>query len=274
MVESRSQRRRRKKQTNPQAIMSVAAHIHELRTRVIWSLLGICVGAVAGWYLYDPFMAWVTEPLRSLHESELQLNFQTIGAAFDLKLRVALWIGVMLSSPWWILQLGLFVLPALKRKERWYLFSFGTAGVILFTSGAITGIWLAPRAVEILNSFTPQDALNLLKADMYVTFYMRLVLVFGASFLVPEVLVVLNFLGLLPARIMLKAWRWAIMIALIFAAIANPLPSPVPMLIQAGILVGLYLLAVGISYLRERRKAKKLKRQQTIDLRNTIQDDK
>ncbi len=232
--------------------MSIAGHLKDLRKSVLWSLLGILVGAVGGWFLYDPVMDYITAPLLDIQDANTQINFPTIGAALDLKLRVSLWVGLIISCPWWIYQMGAFIVPGLKRKERWYAFAFGAAGVVLFVSGAATGVALVPRAVEILQSFVPVGGSSLLQADAYVDFYTRLVLLFGISFLIPEVLVVLNFLGVLSSLNMLRAWRWAVLVAFIFAAIANPLPSPWPMIVQAMVLVALYLLAVLISWINER----------------------
>nr|WP_216382380.1 twin-arginine translocase subunit TatC [Arcanobacterium phocae] len=240
--------------------MGIFAHIRELRKRLLLALLGIVIGTVPGWYLYEPVMRFIQEPVRQSQNAELALNFQTIGAAFDLKLTVAIWLSILLTSPWWITQVGLFIAPALKRREKLYVLLFGVVGVILFSSGAISGVWMAPRAVEILQSFVPEGAVSLLQANAYVTFYMRLVIAFGISFLLPELLVVLNFLGLMSAKTMINGWRWATVVAFVFAAIANPLPSPWPMIVQALFLLALYLLAVLVSWIRERVVARSLKK--------------
>lgn len=225
--------------------MSIAAHLRELRKRLILSLVGIALASIGGWFLYDLALGHITMPMSDIGGAEL--NFQTIGAALDLKLRVTLWLGVLLSSPWWIFQLLAFLWPGLKRQERKWLAIFGVAGIILFGGGVVFGDWTAPRAVQILTSFTPPDAAMLISADTYIHFYIRLVIAFGLSFLVPEVLVLLNFVGMLRARQMLKGWRWAVMVALVFSAIANPLPTPWPILLQSAALLVLYFGAVGIA---------------------------
>lgn len=227
--------------------MRITEHLEELRKRLLWVSAGIVVASVVGWFLSEPVLYWMQEPLREASGSKPQLNFQTIGAAFDLKLRVSLWLGVLLSSPWWIFQLMAYIFPGLKSREKLYLSSFGLTGILLFGLGAWSGILVVPKAVDILNSFTPEGAVVLLRADSYLTFFMRLVLAFGLSFLLPEVLVVLNFVGVLKARMMIKGWRWAVVATFTFAAIANPLPTVTPMIIQGSILMLLYLLAVGIS---------------------------
>lgn len=235
--------------------MTITAHLAELRKRLIYALIGIAVASIGGWFLYDLALLHITAPMKQI--ADAQLNFQTIGAAFDLRFRVALWLGVLLSSPWWIFQILAFVWPGLKKRERFWMSVFGLAGIALFVAGALFGDWTAPRAVAILSSFTPPDAAMLLQADAYIRFYIRLVLAFGISFLVPELLVMLNFLGVLQAKTMLKAWRWATMVALIFSAIANPLPTPWPILLQSAALLALYFAAVGIAALHDHRVKKR-----------------
>ena len=235
------------KKTNPQARMRVSEHLLELRKRLLLALLGIFVASIGGWFLVTPTLNWMQEPLRAVSEQAPQLNFQTIGAAFDLRIQVSLWLGVLISAPWWIFQIGAFISPGLKRKEKIYIVAFGLTGLLLFSGGALSGIWIIPKAVAILNSFNPEGAVMLLRADSYITFFMRMVLAFGLSCLAPEILVALNFAGVMKAKSMLKGWRWAVVIAAVFSAIANPLPTAWPMIVQMSALIGLYLLAVGIS---------------------------
>ena len=237
---------------DPEARMSVLGHLREARRRVLWALVGVVAGAIGGWFLVDPVMDFMLAPLHEIAGPKTQINFQTIGAAFDLKLQISIWLGVLISSPWWIFQILAFVAPGLKRREKRWLALFGVAGIALFAAGAACGVWVAPKAVSILQSFVPDGAYSLILASSYVTFYMRLVIAFGISFLAPEVLVMLGALGLVSAKTMLKGWRWATMIAFIFAGVANPLPSPWPMVVQALILLGLYFLAVLITWLLQR----------------------
>lgn len=246
--------------------MPIREHLRELRKRLLLSLVGIGIGAVVGWYLYDPAMEFITRPLTRITSQEAILNFDTIGAAFDLKLRVAVWIGTIISSPWWVMQIFMFISPGLKRRERWHVIAFALVGVVLFAGGVFSGMRMAPLAVEILTSFNPDNSASFLRATTYVTFYMRLVMAFGISFLLPEILVVLNFMGLMSVKTMLKHWRWFVVLAFVFAAIANPLPSPWPMTIQAFVLIGLYLIAVLVSYINERtRKRRRAREESQLD---------
>ncbi|MBR5950831.1 MAG: twin-arginine translocase subunit TatC, partial [Actinomycetaceae bacterium] len=220
------------------ARMGLLNHLSELRVRLIRALIGIALGTVAGWFLYHPIMSVVTAPLNKIDNA--QLTITTIGGGFDLQLRVAFWAGIIITSPWWIWQLFAFISPALKKREKMYALGFGVSATVLFLLGAASGVWMAPRAVSILQSFTPEGAASMFTADLYLTFYMRLVIVCGISMSFPIALVMVNFAGLLSARAMLKGWRWATIGAFTFAAVANPLPQPWPMIVQASLILVVY----------------------------------
>lgn len=239
--------------------MPLGDHLRELRRRVLWAALGLLLGAAAGWYLYDPVFALMSEPLRTLGEQqEVAVNFGTIGSAFDTKVKVSLFLGVFISSPWWVLQLWLFVAPGLTRREKLYSMGFVLTGALLFLVGGALAWLVLPRAIEVMTSFTPEAGVNLLDARTYFSFFMRVMLAFGAAFLLPLVLVGLNFLGLVRGSQLLRGWRWAVLIAFVFTAFANPLPDAWSMVAMALPICGLYFAAVGVAVLHDRRRDKRL----------------
>jgi sec-independent protein translocase protein TatC len=87
---------------------------------------------------------------------------------------------------------------------------------------------------------------------------MKLLIAFGLAFVMPVLLVMLNFLGMLSAKSLLAAWRWAIVVAFTFAAIMTPTPDALTMILVAIPIVVLYFAAVGIAYLHDKREAKRM----------------
>ena len=239
--------------------MRLVEHFREFRSRVLRIVLGLAAGAVAGWFLFDPVFNALAAPLEHLGESGrlAALNFTTVAAAFDMRMRVALFIGMIITSPWWLYQMWAFLAPALKRKEKRYAVGFLAAAIPLFLTGAALGWWLLPHAGEIFLSVTPESGTNLIDARTYLTFCLRLIGAFGIAFLFPVVMVVLNLLGVVKARTLLKGWRWAIVGIFTFAAFANPLPDPWSMIALGTIMVGLYYAAIGIAALNDRRRARR-----------------
>lgn len=231
--------------------MPFSEHFRELRRRIILSLLAVLLGSIVCWCFYTPIMNWIQAPLISLGE-RAKLNYQTVGAAFDLKLKVSFYCGIICASPVWIYEIIRFIHPGLRSKEKIYLYTFVPLAIILFTLGVLSGIYMAPRAVEILVSFAPDDSVSYIQSSAYVSFYVRLLIAMGLSFLAPELLLLLHFLGMCSSRRMLKLWRWAVIGSFTFAAIANPLPSPWPMVLQAALLIALYLSVCLVAYLHEK----------------------
>ncbi len=240
--------------------MPLMAHVRELRNRVLLAAAGLLVGAVIGWIIYPPLFAQLQQPVLQIAEergSEVFLNFPGIGAALDVQLKVSLFAGAIISSPWWIYQLWAFVTPGLTRTERRYTLGFLGAAVPLFLAGAWVAWLVMPKAVAILTGFTPTGAGNIISATDYLDFVMRMTLAFGLAFLMPVLMVGLTALGAVRARTWLSAWRWAVLLSAVFSAIATPTGDAVTMLTLTVPMVALYFLAVGVGLLFDRRRARR-----------------
>lgn len=241
--------------------MALADHLRELRRRFVLGTLGLLVGAVVGWFLYDPVFQAMQSPIRQLQADgfNASLNFQGIATSFDIKLRVALAIGLIVSSPWWMYHLWAFISPGMTSKEKRYAAGFVGAGVPLFVGG-VTMAWFAlPRTVRLLTQFTPEGdaASNFIGASEYIQFVIQFVLIFGFAFMLPMIMVVLNFMGLVRGITWLRGWRWAVIVIFLIAALATPTADPVTFILQALPICLLYFVAVGLCVLRDRRVDKK-----------------
>ncbi len=240
--------------------MPLRQHLVEIRRRLFFAAIGVLLGAVVGWFLYDEVFHLLQEPLLNAAKEqhrEITTNFSGIATAVDLKVKVSCFLGVILSSPWWIYQLWAFINPGLTSKERRYAFSFIGAGVPLFLAGGALAWYLLPRAVALLTEFAPEDTTNLIDAQAYLSFVMRLILAFGLAFLVPIVMIALNWMGVVKARAWLAGWRWAILVAFTFAAIMTPTPDILTMFWVALPICALYFIAYGICVVHDRRASRR-----------------
>jgi len=239
--------------------MPLREHFTELRKRVVRAGLAVVLGAVAGWFLFEPVYAYLTDPIRDLQDAgqNITINFSQVGAAFDLRLKMSVWIGVLVSSPVWIYQLWAFVTPGLTRRERRYTLGFVTAAVLLFLAGAFLASTFIPNAVDFLTEFTPDGDENLFQAADYLGFIMRTVLAFGAAFLLPVVLVALNLVGVLSGRAVLRSWRWVTVLCFTIAAVATPTSDVLSMFLLALPLLTLFAVAIAICLLTDRRRARR-----------------
>jgi len=240
--------------------MPLRGHLAEFRNRIILVAIGIAVFTVAGWFFYTPVFEALQAPVLKAADNGNELvyiNFEGLATALDMQIKVSMVIGIVASSPWWLYQLWAFVSPGLKSNERRYTAGFLGAAVPLFLGGVALAWWVFPHAVQILTDFRPENTTNLLSAQMFMTFAMRLVLAFGLAFVFPVLMVGLTWAGIVTSRTWLRGWRWAVMGIFVFAAVMTPTPDAITMIIMAAPMCALYFGAVGVGALRERAKAKK-----------------
>ena len=248
---------------DPEGRMSLAEHVKEFRNRALVAFAAIVALSVVGWIQFDSIVRWLAQPMiaaakeRGVPPDKVALNFAgaAVSDAFGIKLKVALWLGLILASPVWLWQIWGFLAPGLHRNEKRIGIAFLASAIPLFVLGCWTATWALPNAIRFLYSVTPHDgAVNYTDAQAYITFCTKFILVFGLAFLLPVFLVGLNAAGLLPARTMVKGWRVATMLIFVFAAMMSPSPDAWSMLVLAIPMVGLFFLAVGIAMVLDRRK--------------------
>jgi sec-independent protein translocase protein TatC len=250
--------------------MPLADHLRELRNRLAKAMLAIIVVTCVAAFFYNDIVNIITKPV--LHSVGCAKSFEELANStkqdptcaritinglltpFTLALKVSLMAGVVLASPVWLYQLWGFVAPGLHRNEKKYALAFVGTGVPLFLGGAYFAYRVLPTTAKVLIGFTPKDVDNFLPLDDLLDLVTRMVLVFGLSFELPLLLVMLNLTGALTGKRMLSWWRAMILGITIFAAVATPSTDPLTMLALAGPIWVLYFGAVVFSLLNDRRK--------------------
>lgn len=129
--------------------------------------------------------------------------------------------------------------------------------VPLFASGVFLAYTVLPYGLELLFGFTPQNVENIVAVDRYLSFFIRMVIVFGVGFIAPLLLVLLNFAGILTGKRLMSWWRWIIFGTFIFAAVATPTGDPINMLLLAGPVLLLMAVAIGVCVGNDRRRARR-----------------
>jgi sec-independent protein translocase protein TatC len=178
-------------------------------------------------------------------------------SAFDLRVQVSIFLGVIITSPFWLYNLWAFVSPGLKTRERRFTLGFLFSSVPLFLSGAYIAWSSLPSFVIVLIGFTPEGSSNVINASDYILFAIRIVLVFGLAFVMPVLLVLMNFANIVTGKAILKGWRVAVLVIALVSALATPTADPMSMFLLMGPLAALYFIAVGIAVLNDKRRARR-----------------
>jgi sec-independent protein translocase protein TatC len=249
---------RRKAPKDPEGRMPLREHLDELRKRLFRAAVGVVLGGVAGWFLWkDYILPALIKPLYQFAADGGGLNYDTVIQPIEIQIKGALWVGIIVSSPVWIYQLWAFITPGLTRKERAYATGFVAAGVPLFLGGVALAWSVLPTTMHFVAEFSSAGAKNLIGASNYLSFVMRLLLAFGIAFLLPVVLVALNFVGVVSGKAILKQWRIVVFLCFVFAAVFTPTPDALTMIIMALPLIFLFFVAIAISLVNDRRRAKR-----------------
>lgn len=253
--------------------MPLADHLRELRNRLAKAMLAIVVVTVVAAFFYNDIINFLTKPIldsvgcqqtfaqlaKSSNQKQCaEITINGLLAPFTLALQVSLMAGVVIASPIWLYQLWAFVAPGLHRHEKKYAYAFVFTGAPLFFAGAFFAYKVLPTTAKVLIDFTPNgDIKNLLPLDDLLQLVTRMVIVFGLSFELPLLLVMLNLTGVLTGRRMLGWWRGMILGITVFAAVATPSTDPLSMLALAGPIWVLYFGAVAFSLLNDKRRRRR-----------------
>ena len=248
------------------ARMPLMEHIRELRSRLMKSALAIIVAGIVGFIYYRHIVNVLETPIcniKSIHGVGQPTKDCKNGvlvlvgpsAGITLAFKIAMFSGIVLAAPVWMYQLWAFLAPGLYKKEKKYSLTFIGAAMPLFAAGAALCYVFFPTILRVLMGFVPSGVAAQLPLDQTLVFFLRMMVVFGASFVLPLILVLFNFIGILSGDRMRRHWRVVVLAIFVFSAIAVPTGDPIGMSVLAIPICLLYFGAIGLALANDKRRA-------------------
>ena len=252
-----------------QKVSSFWDHLEVLRKVLFRCLIAWMVGAVAAFcfknllfgLLFAPSrddfisyqgLAWLCEKTgwQSLCPGSFQASFinTELAAQFMTHIKVALGAGLVVVSPYVLVQLYGFVAPALYDREKRHAAPIIIWGTLLFMLGVLMNYFIIfPFAFRFLNDYQVyEEVKNQISLSSYISNLLMLSLLMGVLFEIPIVNYLLAKAGLLQAETLKKYRRHAIVAIAIVAAVITPtgdavtltlVTLPIYMLYEASIII-------------------------------------
>ncbi len=246
--------------------MTLGEHLGELRRRVIIMVTAFTIAVIIAVFLYEPILHFLLRPLCNVdastgHHTSAGNSFIItsngtcnlfVTSPLDgltLRVKIALFGGLVLASPIILFQVWRFVTPGLKASERRYAIPFVVSSFVLFLLGAATAYVVLPHALSWLKSVGGPNLQAIYDPIPYLGLILLMMTIFGLTFEFPVVLVALELARVVTPARLLKSWRWAVIIIVIVAAVFTPSSDPFSMLALAVPLVFFYFISIGIGKL-------------------------
>jgi sec-independent protein translocase protein TatC len=250
---------------SPDGTMTLFEHLRELRYRLVVSVLAILVGMIVAWFFRYDLLDILQRPyfqaiaaLKAQHPgADTSLVNINLTSPLTLSLKVAALAGAIATAPIWLYQLWAFVVPGLMAKEKKWALIFIAAATPMFIGGVAVAYIVLPKAITVLLSFTQAGVTNLQDINAYLSFLLRLMVVFGIAFLIPLVVLMLNIVGVIKATQLAKYRTLVIFGTFVFGAVATPSTDPFSMLALALPMTLLFIGTEVIAHILDRRKARR-----------------
>lgn len=217
--------------------MALSEHIEEFSQRLVFCLIFLLFATLI-------CFADVKEIVRIFQAPAIGVKFLQFapGEYFFASVKIAVFCGILVSSPIILYQLLLYLIPGLTKTERDIVLPVSLGSGILFLIGLIFSyFFLVPAALRFFISYGSEVVEPFWSFDQYFDFIAVLLFATGLAFQIPAVQVVLGLLGIVTGEKMLSAWKYVIVICTVVAAVITPSTDPITQILLSTALLSLYL---------------------------------
>ncbi|MDN5692179.1 MAG: twin-arginine translocase subunit TatC, partial [Acinetobacter sp.] len=196
----------------------------------------------------------LSEPLRAQLPASSTMIATDVTATFMAPFKLNFFIALMLAMPFIIYQIWAFIKPALYEKEKSLAFPLLLSSICLFYSGITFAYFIAlPSILHFFISVSPDTVAPMTDINSYLSFCLKLFLVFGVTFEIPIITLVLILIGLVSTQTLVEKRRFIIVGCFFIAMFVTP-PDAISMIMLAIPMWMLFELGLVFGKMIEKRK--------------------
>lgn len=227
--------------------MPITRHLMVLRQH-LFKIIGVLIVL---FFCLLPFAnrtySMLSEPLRAQLPASSTMIATDVTATFMAPFKLNFFIALMLAMPFIIYQIWAFIKPALYEKEKSLAFPLLLSSICLFYSGIAFAYFIAlPSILHFFISVSPDTVAPMTDINSYLSFCLKLFLVFGVTFEIPIITLVLILIGLVSTQTLVEKRRFIIVGCFFIAMFVTPpdaismimLAIPMWMLFELGLVFG------------------------------------
>jgi sec-independent protein translocase protein TatC len=229
-----------------EARMTLIEHLDELRSRIIKVGAAFIGLSIVAWFFRERIFDWLLDPAGDALSGKLNVTSVTEQLFTDMKL--ALYVGFLLTIPVLLYQIWAFVAPAVGDMGRAFTYTIITLASALFLAGVAFGYFVVlPIGTQFLLNWAPERYNTIITSQYYLSFVTRFLLAFGIVFEFPAATYVAAKLELVDAPLLKRYRRHAIVINTLLAAALTPGQDPYSMVLMAAPMVVMYEISILIA---------------------------
>ncbi|MDN3397205.1 twin-arginine translocase subunit TatC [Psychrobacter sp. APC 3426] len=213
--------------------MPITGHLIELRTH----LIRICVVVLIIFLVLVGFSRELYNLLSDPLVAQLPINSTMIAtditSNFMAPIRLTIFVAAFLAMPYILYQIWSFVASGLYKKEKKIAIPVLLSSIFLFYAGVAFSYFVVLKGVlKFFIMFAPQNVIPMTDIDSYLSFALKLFMVFGLTFEIPVVTLLLIMAGIVSTQSLEDKRRYIIVGCFGIAAVVTP-PDGVSMLLLA-----------------------------------------
>ncbi|MBW4030639.1 MAG: twin-arginine translocase subunit TatC [Acidobacteria bacterium] len=232
--------------------MTLAQHFAEARRRFLICVAITAAMAVVSFVIYPSLLRLLQHPYCQVDPRHCNFLVTNPLDGITLRVKIALFGGLLFATPFWLWHTWRFVTPGLKARERRYALPFVLGSMVFFFGGVVTAYLVFKKTIQFLVSIGGSSLTSYYNPNQYLTLFLLMMLLFGLTFEFPVVLVALELARVVSPAQLLRSWRYSVIAIVVFSGVITPSSDPFSMFALMIPLVVFYFLAIGLGKLLHR----------------------